>query len=345
MRITMTRDEQFGEEGDAFEAALQAALPGALHARAERSGYAAPAGLEQRLLARLAQAADGLTGLTLGENEAAHGAGRPMVSRPMFASLEIGKTPRSSQSLWTALGLHGLALALLAFVVTAQVQHLARRPVVETEILTVPPPPLPVSPANDRSGGGGGQHDPSPVSQGRLPKPAAEQLLKPTQAPRIPPSLPVEPTMVVQNDLKMARNDMLNLGLPNSSLNGVSLGNGGGTGIGAGFGAGVGTGSGTNTGGGAVHTGGSVQKPELIFQPEAEFSEEARKAKFSGNVEVYLWVDERGNPSHIRVVRGVGMGLDEKALEAVRQYRFKPATQNGKAVKVDLYVEVTFTIL
>lgn len=333
MRMTMRRDEQFGEAGDAFEAALQGALR-------ERAARTTPRGLEQRLLARLAQAADALP-----QEQAGNETRQPGVSKPLFASPEIGKAARSANSLWTALGIHGLAMALLAFVVTAQVQHVARKPVAATEILTVPPPPLPVSPADDHSGGGGGQHDLSAVSQGRLPKFAPEQLLKPTQAPRIPASLPVEPTVVMQNNLKMANNDMVNLGLPNSNLNGVSLGNGGGTGVGSGYGAGVGPGSGTNTGGGVAHIGGAVRKPELIFQPEAEFSEEARKARFSGNVEVYLWVDEQGNPSHIRVAHGVGMGLDEKALEAVRQYRFKPATQNGKPVKVDLYVEVTFTIL
>ena len=93
-----------------------------------------------------------------------------------------------------------------------------------------------------------------------------------------------------------------------------------------------------------VHIGGPVQAPSLIYSIEPEFSEEARKAKFSGNVQVYLWVDEHGNPSHVRVVRGVGMGLDEKAVEAVRQYKFKPATKDGKPVKVDLYVDVNFNI-
>jgi protein TonB len=94
-----------------------------------------------------------------------------------------------------------------------------------------------------------------------------------------------------------------------------------------------------------MHIGGGVSKPVVLYQVEPEFSEEARKAKFSGNVEVYLWVDPDGKPSHIRVVRGVGMGLDEKAVEAVRQYRFKPAMKDGKPVQVDLYVDVNFQIL
>jgi protein TonB len=64
----------------------------------------------------------------------------------------------------------------------------------------------------------------------------------------------------------------------------------------------------------------------------------------SGDVEVYLWVDEHGNPTHVRVVRGMGMGLDERAVEAVKQYKFKPAMENGRAVTVEMYIDVTFQI-
>ena len=93
-----------------------------------------------------------------------------------------------------------------------------------------------------------------------------------------------------------------------------------------------------------MHIGGGIKAPVVIYQVEPEFSEEARKAKFSGNVEVYLWVDEQGNPSHVKVSRGVGMGLDEKAVEAVRQYIFKPAMEAGKPVPVELSIEVDFQI-
>jgi protein TonB len=82
----------------------------------------------------------------------------------------------------------------------------------------------------------------------------------------------------------------------------------------------------------------------VLYSVEPEFSEEARKAKFAGNVLVNLWVDTNGLPSHIRVIRPVGMGLDEKAVEAVRQYRFKPAMENGKPVLVELNIEVNFQI-
>jgi protein TonB len=149
----------------------------------------------------------------------------------------------------------------------------------------------------------------------------------------------------MQKDLKMADSKLPNFGMPNSPNKGVSMGNGSGTGIGSGDGSGLGAGSGGNTGGGLYAIGGGVSKPVVLYAPDAEFSEEARKAKFSGNVEVYLWVDENGSPSHIRVVRGVGMGLDDKAIEAVRQYKFKPAMKDGKPVKVPLYIDVNFQIL
>jgi protein TonB len=95
-----------------------------------------------------------------------------------------------------------------------------------------------------------------------------------------------------------------------------------------------------------MHIGDShVQKPVVIYQPVPQFSEQAKKKKYSGHVVVYLWVDKDGNPTHARVVKSAGMGLDEKAVEAVRQYEFKPATFMGQPVTVDLYVDVNFQIL
>ena len=252
-------------------------------------------------------------------------------------------TKRSPASTAFAVGLHALIILLIVLLIAHHVQ--VAQPVKKTMVLTdVIPPPPPVAPKQAAIGGGGGQHDLAPVTQGHLPKLAQQQIVPPKAPPTIAPKLAIEPTVVVQPDLKMANNTMPNIGAPNSSLKGFSMGNGNGTGIGSGNGSGIGPGSGGNTGGGVMHVGGAVKPPVPIFTPDPEFSEEARKAKFSGNVEVYLWVDEQGNPSHIKVARGVGMGLDEKAVEAVRQYKFKPAMQNGKPVKVDLYIEVNFQI-
>jgi len=289
----------------------------------ERVLVSAPKGLEQRLKARLAQAE------------------MPVV-RP-FAFAESVKTARSAASMWMAVGAHGLVLAMLLAVASVRVmtQRSIGKNVAAVEIV----PPLPVAPKRDLSGGGGGQPDKSAVTEGHLPKFSQTQVLAPKAPPMIAPRLAVEPTVVVQQDLKMADNKMPDMGSPTSTLKGFSLGTGRGGGIGSGIGDGIGPGSGGNFGDGVMQVGGGVSEPKVIYQVDPEFSEEARKAKFSGNVYVSVIVDEQGRPTHVRVERGVGMGLDEKAVEAVKQYKFKPAMLNGKPVKVVVDVDVVFQIM
>jgi protein TonB len=210
--------------------------------------------------------------------------------------------------------------------------------------LVEPPPPPPITPPKAVTmGGGGGQKGPTPVSKGNPPKFSPQQLN--------PPKIAVEDaklhppvTINVQPDLKMAKTDLPNFGMPNSPNVGTSLGNGSGTGIGSGTGNGMGPGSGGNFGGGLRRIGGGVSAPVVLFAPEPEFSEEARKAKVAGNVLVYLQVDTSGHPTHVHVLRGIGLGLDEKAIDAVRQYKFKPAMENGHPVPVEMQVEVNFQI-
>lgn len=96
---------------------------------------------------------------------------------------------------------------------------------------------------------------------------------------------------------------------------------------------------------GAVYNiGGSVRPPTLVYAANPEYPEGARKAKISGNVVVSLIVDPAGEPYNVHVARGLGNELDEKAVEAVQQYRFKPATRNGEPVAVALKVEVNFQV-
>jgi len=90
--------------------------------------------------------------------------------------------------------------------------------------------------------------------------------------------------------------------------------------------------------------GGPVSSPMLIKTVEPKYSEEARADKFMGTVLINLIVGTNGVPQSVHVVRGIGQGLDEKALEAVRRYRFKPAMLDGKPVPVQVNVEVNFRI-
>ena len=85
--------------------------------------------------------------------------------------------------------------------------------------------------------------------------------------------------------------------------------------------------------------------PVPIDHPEPQFSEEARKAKWQGAVMLSLVVDEHGKPTAIHVIRPLGLGLDEKAIEAVQKWTFKPGMKDGKPVAVQAQIEVTFRLL
>ena len=85
--------------------------------------------------------------------------------------------------------------------------------------------------------------------------------------------------------------------------------------------------------------------PQVIFAPEPEFSEQARaKHVHGGDVQVHLVVDDHGSPTQVQLIHGIGNGLDQKALEAVRQYRFKPATDQGKPVPYPMDIAINFRI-
>ena len=226
----------------------------------------------------------------------------------------------------------------------------------ETVILVAPSPDsyaLPVSQKIASGGGGGGEHDRLEAPKGRLPKPAMQQITPPQIIVRNEqPKLVVEPTVVVPPQLHSAENRMPNLGNPDMSLpsapisNGVGsgggIGSGSGGGVGAGRGPGVGTGSGGGIGGGVFRVGGGISAPRAVSTPDPEYTEEARLAKTQGTCVLWLIVDETGHPRNIRVVRGLGNGLDAKAVEAVEQWRFQPALKDGRPVNVQISVEVGF---
>jgi len=255
---------------------------------------------------------------------------------PVVDKMKTRQDPKATAS---AFVIYAILILIIGWAVKQHVHFAA--PVKQVDLTSLTPPPM--APAKTTMGGGGGQKGPTPVAKGALPKFADTQIT--------PPKAPVEakikmpdPTIEVQTNLQMANNKMPNLGMPTSNMMGSSMGNGSGTGIGSGNGSGLGPGSGGNFGGGLRRIGGGVSSPILVTQVEPEFSEEARKAKFQGLVTVTLVVDSNGDPKNVRVLRGVGMGLDEKAVEAVRQYKFKPAMENGKPVAVQLNVEVNFQI-
>jgi protein TonB len=258
---------------------------------------------------------------------------------PVVDRMEMHQDPKATAS---AIVIYAALILLFVFWGARKIQQLQIQKTLQLIALTTPPP---MAPAKDTMGGGGGQRGPTPVTQGHLPKFADTQITPPKAPPLEQPKITMpEPTIEVQKDLKMANNNMPNIGMPNSPLIGTSMGNGSGSGLGSGNGSGLGPGSGGNYGGGLRKIGGGVSSPVVIYQVDPEFSEEARKAKFMGVVLVNLIVGADGLPKNVHILRGVGMGLDDKAVEAVKQYRFKPAMEGGKPVAVELNVEVNFQI-
>lgn len=218
---------------------------------------------------------------------------------------------------------------------------------------------MPMTPKKDNDlagGGGGGDRDKLQAPKGKLPKFAMEQITPPAMVIRNDhPKLEVEPTVVMPPQVKLPINASLpNLGDPLSKLpsgpasNGIGsgggIGSGSGGGIGAGEGPGVGQGRGGGFGGGVFKVGGGVSAPKALNTPDPEYSEEARKAKYQGTAILWLIVGPDGRPRDIKVSRQLGMGLDQKAVEAVRRWTFQPAMKDGHPVAVQIQVEVNFRL-
>jgi TonB family protein len=204
-------------------------------------------------------------------------------------------------------------------------------------------------------GGGGGDRDKIQAPKGKLPKFAMQQITPPAMVIRNDhPKLAVEPTVVMPPQVKMMATNMPNIGDPKSNIaptlasngtgSGGGLGSGSGGGVGVGEGGGVGVGKGGGFGGGVFRVGGGVSAPRALNTPDPEYSEEARKAKYQGTVVLWLVVDPSGRPRNVKVARSLGMGLDQKAIEAVNRWTFEPAQKDGKPVAVQINVEVNFRL-
>ncbi len=219
--------------------------------------------------------------------------------------------------------------------------------------LDVEPLRGPIMPQQSGGGGGGGNHSLTEASRGKLPKIEKNPIVPPMVKTFEKPKIPIEAAIKVQPDIQLPNNPLPFIGMKTSAdvvlSNGTGsragMGSGMGGGLGSGEGNGYGPGYGGNAGGGVYRIGGGVSAPVPIFTPEAEFSNEARQAKYQGVCIIGLIVDAQGNPVDVHVVRALGMGLDRKAMEAVRQYKFKPAMLNGRTpVPVYINVEVNFRL-
>ena len=201
-------------------------------------------------------------------------------------------------------------------------------------------------------GGGGGGRSPLPSTFGQAPPFAHTQFVPPSPLTAAEYKFLMAPTLVGPPDVHMPPVDAPLWGDPTALPGPPSPGPGCCGSIGSGRDHGIGPedggpGVGPGPGGGyrANVAGLGVSPPVPLYKVEPEYSEEARKAKFQGTVVLEIVIDEHGNPTNFRMLNPLGLGLDEKAIEAVRQWRFRPGMRNGKPVAVVARIDVSFHLL
>jgi len=274
---------------------------------------------------------------------------QPVAVRDIWGDYRYGKVSGPM-----SVGIHLLVITLILLTGGAVAKKTGMDKAITNLVMPTDIAPYESKPAKMSGGGGGGDRSLTEASKGRLPKFAAEQFTPPMAVVRaVDPKLEMDPTLLGPPDLKLPSPNMSVWGDPNGvngppsngTGSGGGIGSGNGGGVGSGNGGGYGPGSGGGFGGGAFRVGGGVTPPVPIFKVEPEFTEAARKAKYQGTVMVSIVVDAEGRVKDPRIVKAVGLGLDEKALEAVKQWKFKPGMKDGRAVPVYAQIEVTFRLL
>jgi TonB family protein len=290
---------------------------------------------------------------------------RDAVCPPKLPPLELTSTPiptpdrmavkTNPWAIGAATITNGCVLAILILMgLSSAIRHFPKSPLgdnVHVKDFTLFAP----STARAGAGCGGGSNELTDPIKGRLPKREAMPIAPP-QVPILDnPKLAIDPAIAVPLEIKLPDNPSLaNIGVHNSpNVRLASNGPGTKTGIGTGSNGGDGPGNGNKGGpgfdhgfGNSIYTSGigGVSNPIPIVSPEAEFSDEARRNKYQGICMISVIVDARGYPRNPRVIRSLGMGLDEKALEAVARYRFRPAMKDGKPVAAMINVLVDFRL-
>ncbi len=292
---------------------------------------------------------------------------RETIHPPQLPPLQVTSKPIAVKDIW---GLYGkdkksnvMSLAIHATVVTLLFTVFSSKAVQNTvkQVATLVQPDIaPYIPkmAEQKQqmggGGGGGDRSPTPASKGRLPRPSLKQFTPPMAVVNNPnPKLLMDPTIIAPPDTPLPNVNMPVWGDPlakvgppsNGPGSGGGIGSGSGGGVGSGRGGGFGPGEGGGVGGGVFRVGGGVSAPQVLYKVDPEYSEEARKAKYSGTVVLQLIVDATGKARDIKVVRSLGLGLDEKAIEAVNKWKFRPGIKNGQPVAVMATIEVNFRLL
>jgi periplasmic protein TonB len=251
-----------------------------------------------------------------------------------------------------SIGTHLVMAALLLWVFTRPLTELRPAPQFET------PPDITwlATPGPGGGGGGGGNKSPDPPKRAELkgvekitvpveakPKPVQKEVTPPTPALNIPAQV----TASSITELPGLISQVPTLTPSQGSGEGGGSGTGRGTGSGPGSGSGLGPGSGGGTGGGEYRLGSAgIVSPTILHEEKPQYTSEAMRAKIQGDVEIEAAVLPDGSVGRIRITKSLDdrFGLDQKAIEAVRRWRFRPGTRFGQPATVVVDIILTFTL-
>ena len=235
---------------------------------------------------------------------------------------------------------HTIAVLVVLWLFHVTIQPAIMPPSTNTSVELAPYVPIHVG-KNGPSGGGGGDASKIKASTGAPPQSAKQQFTPPVVVQTQKSKLMMQPTVVAE----LKYTPTAQAGDPLSKLMTPSNGTGVSGGIGSGDGGGVGSGhGGPGVGPGLFHVGNGVSAPVAIYTPSPEFSEEARKAKYQGAVVLSGIVGVDGRVHEARVVRALGMGLDQKALDVIKLWKFDPGKKDGRPVAVEMQLEIDFNL-
>ncbi len=307
-------------------------------------------------------------------------AGGALIARPALLSAPPASQRRTGLPLAVSSALH--VAAVLAFVVASSLGLLSHETVTETKPAEPARLVFLVQKGPGGGGGGGGMRQQAPPPKIQMKRPAPKPASRPipirrpppvttrAKVPPPPPQPPVRPVMrettpivmpkpapaapaVVAPVVSAPADAEEKAGTLDSTSNGTAsagsgtgggAGTGAGTGIGEGSGAGIGPGSGGGTGGGPYRPGSGIEPPRLLREVKPSFTDEGRRQGVEGDVVLEIVVRRDGSVGDVKILRRLGAGLDQKAIDAVRQWRFSPARRMGAPVDVIVEVAVEFKL-
>jgi len=288
--------------------------------------------------------------------------------RPLFAGFADGGRPARSRSvpLVVSSTLHITMLAVSVFIATLGLAPTAATLATDDRPSETMRFVFMATPGPGGGGGGGGllQKAPPPRTlregvhkiSSPLPVRQPPKAIVPTPAPPEPKPEPlkaeqlpvvVAPIVAVPADNRDRIGVLAQVAAQNDSHGsgrGGGVGTGTGTGLGEGDGSGVGPGSGGGTGGGPYRPGSGIEPPRLLHEVKAEYTEEARQRSIAGDVVLEIVVRRDGTVGDVKVLQGLAAGLNDRAVRAVRQWRFSPAQRQGTPVDVIVEVAVEFKL-